>query len=111
MTWSTYHVSKYRGLDFRLSISALLPLLPEQAHSVAIMKHAMQKVKETTSYLRPDPTPVVTVDQLLFAVAKQIQWQWPETFGEDTYIVIIGGLHIEMVAFNTIGNLLKKKVG
>ena len=108
ITWSTYHASKNRGLDFRPSISALLPLLPEQAHSVATMKHAMQKVKETTSYLRPDQTPVVTVDQPLFAVAKQIQWQWPETFGEGKYIVILGGLHIEMAAFKTIGNLLKE---
>ena len=99
---------KNRGLDFRPSISALLLLLPEQAHSVATMKHAMHKVKETTSYLRPDQTPVVTDDQPLFAVAKQIQWQWPETFGEDKYIVILGGLHIEMAAFMTIGNLLKE---
>ena len=44
----------------------------------------------------------------MFAVAKQIQWQWPETLGEDKYIVILGGLHIEMAAFKTIGNLLKE---
>ena len=99
---------KNRGLDFRPCISVLFPLLPEQAHSVATMKHAMQKVKETTSYLRPDQITVVTVDQPLFAVAKQIQWQWPETFGEDKYIVILGGVHIEMAAFKTIGNLLKE---
>ena len=73
ITWSTYHASKIRGLDFRPSISALLPLLPEQGHSVATMKHAMQKVKETTSCLRPDLIPVVTVDQPLFAGAKQIR--------------------------------------
>ena len=58
--------------------------------------------------MRPDQTPVVTLDQPLFAVAKQIQRQWPETFGEDKYIVILGGLHIEMAAFKTIGNLLKE---
>ena len=79
ITWSTYHASKNRGLDFCPSISALLPFLTEQAHSVATMKQAMQKVKETTSYVRPDQVPVLTVDQSLFAMAKQIQWQWPET--------------------------------
>ena len=68
------------------------------------MKHAMQKVKETASYLRPDQITVVTVDQPLFAVAKQIQWQWLETVGEDKYIVILDGLHIVMAAFKTIGN-------
>ena len=99
---------KNRGMDFRPSISALLTLLPEQTHPVATMKHAMPKVKETTSYLRPDQIPVVTVDQPLLAVAKQIQW--PETFGEDKYIVILGDLHIiKMAAFKTIGNLLKER--
>ena len=58
--------------------------------------------------MKPDQVPVVTVDQPLFAVAKPIQWQWPETFGEDKYIVILGGVHIEMAAFKTIGNLLKE---
>ena len=106
--WSTYHASKNRGLDFRPSISALLPLLPEQAHSVATMKHAMQTVKETTPHLRPDQVPVVTVDQPLFAVAKQIQWQWSETFRKNKYIVILAGLHIEMAAFKTIWNSLKE---
>ena len=95
-------------MDFRPSVSALLPLLPEQAHSVATMKHAMQTVKETTSFLRPDQVPVVTVDHPLFAVAKQIQCQWPETFREDKYIVILAGLHIEMAAFKDTGNLLKE---
>ena len=58
--------------------------------------------------MRSDQVTFVTVDQPLFAVAKQIQWQWPETFGEDKYIVISEGLHIEMAAFKTIGNLLKE---
>ena len=39
---------KNRGLDFHPSISALLPLLPVQAHSVATVKHAMQKVKDSS---------------------------------------------------------------
>ena len=108
ITWSTYHASKNRHLNFRPGISALLPLLPEQAHSVATIKHAMLKVKEATLYLNQDQVPVVTVDQPLFAIAKQIQWQWPETFGEDKFIVILGGLHIEMAAFKAIGNLLKE---
>ena len=111
ITWSTYHAFKNWVLDFRPNISALLPLLPEQAHSVATMEHAMQKVKETTSYLRLDQVPVVTVSHPLFAVAKQIEWQWHKPFGEDKFVVILGGLHIiEMAAFKTIGNLLKESM-
>ena len=61
---------KNRGLDFRPSISALLPLLPVEAHSVATLKHVMQKSQRL--FLRSDQVTFVTVDQPLFAVAKQI---------------------------------------
>ena len=107
VTWAIHHAFKRRGLEFRPSISALLPLLPEQAHSIATIKHTMNKIKEATQYLNADQIPVVTADQPLFAIAKQIQWQWPEFYGEDKFIIMFGGLHIEMAAFKTIGGLLK----
>ncbi|KAG7170720.1 hypothetical protein Hamer_G013550 [Homarus americanus] len=31
-------------------------------------------------------------------VAGQIQWNWPENYGEEKFIMILGGLHIEMAA-------------
>ena len=40
----------------------------------------MNKIKEATQYLNADQIPVVTADQPLFAMAKQIQWQWPEFY-------------------------------
>ena len=70
VTWAIQHASKHRGLNFRPSIYALLPFLPEQAHSVATIKHAMNKIKEATHYLNADQIPVVTADQPLFALAK-----------------------------------------
>ena len=45
------------------------------------------------------------MDQPLYAVAKQIQWSWPDTYGEDHFIVMLGGLHVEMAALKTLGNL------
>ena len=35
-------------------------------------------------------------DQPLFALAKLIQWKWPEVYGESMHVVMMGGLHIEM---------------
>ena len=67
----------------------------------------MNKIKEATQYLNADQIPVVTADQPLFAIAKQIQWHWPEFYGEDKFIIMFGGLHIEMAAFKAIGGLLK----
>ena len=58
-------------------------------------------------FLNPGQTPDMAVDQPLIALAKQIQWQWPNTYGEDKFIVMFGGLHIEMAAFRLLGDLLK----
>jgi len=55
-------------------------------------------------------TPVVTLDQLLFAIAKQIQWQWPDRYGEKKVVVMFGGLHIEMTALKAIGKWLEGSV-
>lgn len=33
----------------------------------------------------------------------KIQWQWPETQGEKNFVVVLGGLHIEMTAWRTLG--------
>ena len=66
------------GLAFEASIAALLPLLREQAYSVATVRYVMDKVKETLTYLNPDQIPVITADQPFYSVLKQIQWQRPE---------------------------------
>ena len=36
-----------------------------------------------------------------------IQWYWPEHCGEDKFVIMFGGLHIEMTALASIGKLLK----
>ena len=41
------------------------------------------------------------------AIAKQIQWAWPNDYGEDKFVIMMGGLHIEMAALKTLGDWLK----
>ena len=48
---------------------------------------------------------VVTFDQPVFTLAKQIQCKWPEDYGEDKVVVMFGGFHIEMAALKTFGRL------
>ena len=50
---------------------------------------------ELTQYLNPGQTPVLTADQPLFAIGKEIQWCFPE-LGEEKILMMFGGLHIEM---------------
>ena len=81
ITWSAYHASKRRGHNFQISIASLLPLWRDVAHSVATIKHAMGKIRETTEFLNPGQIPVMAADQPLYALAKQVQWEWPEQYG------------------------------
>jgi len=63
----------------------------------------MDKIRDTVSFLNP----VIAADQPLFALAKQIQWQWPEEYGENKFVIMFGGLHIEMAALRSLGTLLE----
>ena len=46
-------------------------------------------------------------DQTLFALAKRVQWCWPNSVGEDNFVVMFCGLHIKMTLWKTIGELLE----
>lgn len=107
VTWSSYHASQNRHLDFEVSITSLMPLLRDEAHSVATVKHMMAKIKETVDFLNPGQVPVITADQPLYALAKQIQWHWPQFYGEEKFVIIFAGLHIEMAALRSVGTLLR----
>ena len=42
-----------------------------------------------------------------FALAKFVQWKWPNTYGEKKYVVMLGGLHTEMALWNSLGDVLE----
>lgn len=107
LTWSAHHASLKRSPELNVSITSLLPLLRDQAHSVATVKHVMEKVQDIVAYLNPGQVPIITADQPIYALAKQVQWHWPEQYGEDKYLAMFGGLHIEMAALKSIGTLLQ----
>lgn len=63
----------------------------------------MEKVRGTTAYLTPDQVPDNTVDQPIYALAKQVQWQCPEQFRMEKIVTMFGGLYIA----RSLGTLLK----
>jgi hypothetical protein len=34
-------------------------------------------------------------------------WNWPDTYGEDRFGIMLGSLHIEMTLFKTLGGWLE----
>ena len=103
ISWAALHASLRPPPTHQI---ALLPLFLESAHTVAMVRHGMTVVKDVIQHINPGQTPVIAMDQPLFALAKQIQWGMPETHGEDLFVVMFGALHIEMAAFKTLGELL-----
>ncbi|MES9880446.1 MAG: hypothetical protein ABW185_06135, partial [Sedimenticola sp.] len=96
ISWSAYHAHIQQGEIPPAALNALLPLFLDNAHSVAMIKHSMDIVKAAVQHLNPGQVPVLAADQPLYAMAKQIQWTWPHSHGEDSFIIMFGGLHIEM---------------
>ena len=72
-----------------------------------MIKHGMDVQKWVIQYLNPGQIPVTTFDQPLFALAKLVQWKWPESHGEAKHVVMLGGLYTEMALWNTLGDMLE----
>jgi hypothetical protein len=104
LSWAAYHASNQELGNRVITPTALLPIFLESAHTVAMIRHSMDVIKSAVEHLNAGQTPVIAFDQPLYALAKQIQWKWPEKYGEDMLVVMFGGLHIEMAALKTIGD-------
>ena len=85
--------------------SSFFPLFPNDAKSVAMITHAM--IKDGIRYVNPNKTPVIAIDQPLFALSKQIQWTWKSVYGESKFVIMFGGLHLEMGFMKAIGDWLE----
>lgn len=44
------------------------------------------------------------MDQPLFAMAKQMQWNFLDKYGEKQFITMFGGLHVEMAFLKPLGD-------
>ena len=105
VSWAAFRASKTRRPTFRPAIISLLPMFLDNSHSHATIAHSMNVVKAAVKHLNPLQTPVITLDQPLFALAKEIQWKLPE-YSEDKFVLMLGGLHIEMASLKMLGKWL-----
>ena len=106
LSWAAFHASTQPDSVYPIALIALLPLFSEKAATITMIKHGMDILRKITNYLNPGQVPVMAYDQPLFALAKYVQWSWPEFLGEDSFVVMFGGLHIEMALWDTIGDFL-----
>ena len=107
VSWSGYnsHIQDERDIKPR-AIIGICPLFPDKAATASMMKHTMEIAMKGIEFINPGQTPVLGADQPLYAIAKQIQWSFPDAFGEDTFVLMMGGLHIEMALQGAMGKIL-----
>ena len=106
VSWSAFHGQRQVIKSIKPAVCALLPLFRESSNSIAMIKHAMDITKVAVNYINPGQTAVMVADQPLYTLAKIIQWNFPELYGEHQFVVMLGGLHIEMAAFKALGSFV-----
>ena len=60
MSWAAFHASQSANRSLQLGESSLLPLFQEQAHSEAMIRHAIDVVSQAVRFLNPEQVPVLT---------------------------------------------------
>ena len=88
--------------------STLLPLLEESVNSTAMVQHCMNLIKKLTNHLNPGQVTVITADQPVYAIGKQVEWTYPDKFCDVLWM--LGPLHIEMMFMSAIGDWLEGNV-
>jgi len=106
MTFAAYH-SATAAKPATLSCSnTLLPLLPDHIQSPATVRHLMNITSHITNNISKQQAVVIMADQPVYAIAKAVQWRYPDLNGEHKVVMMMGGLHIEMAIQNMIGKWL-----
>ena len=106
LSWAAYHASVQPKMLDLSAIIALLPLFLEKADSPAMVKHGLDLVKKITDFLNPGQIPVLACDCPIFILCKKIQWNFPQTHGEDKFLIMFGGLHVEKALWTALGKIL-----
>ena len=72
----------------------------------------MLLIKRSTEVLNPAQTPVMTCNQPINAIAKQLQWNGLDpAISEGQFFLMLGSLHLEKASLKLIGDILKTLSG
>ena len=87
------------------SISTLLPILEDSINSTAMVRDCIEVVRNTINHLNPGQITVLTAEQPVYAIGKQVQWTYHEDHKDVAWLM--DSLHIEMALMNAIGNWIQ----
>jgi len=55
--WAAYHAQNQETCDITVTPTVLLPLIKESAHTVTMIRHSINVVKNVVEHLNPAPDP------------------------------------------------------
>ena len=55
-----------------------------------MVKHCMKVIRKTIQHINPNQITIITGDQSVYALSQQIQWKYPNQFG-DNFLIMMGG--------------------
>ena len=95
ISFAAFH-SKMASAISSKSLVQLKPLRPDFVNTPATVRHCALAINSITKKLNPGQIPVITADQPVCALGKQIQWKYPEKLGNKIWMM--GPPHVEMLA-------------
>ena len=66
----------------------------------------MTVIQTVVHKVNPRQIPIITADQPVYALLRQIHWKSSNDFGEDAFLIMMGGLYIEIVILHILGLIL-----
>ena len=82
-----------------------MPLITEPVTAPATVHHSANMVKAIIENVNPGQPVVITADQPVYALRKQLQMIFPDEFRE--FVWMLGPLHIEQNFIKAIGDWLE----
>ena len=67
----------------------------------------MMVIAKAIEFLNPGQTPMITFDQPLYAISKQLQWNFTNQCGQERFVIMLGPLHTEMAFLSVLGDLVE----
>ena len=107
ISWAVYHSKKLSDITEYEANSAMLLILRDDSKSQDTIKHVLDILINAINKLNPNQTAIIGLDQPLHGILKKIQWQYPERYGREKLVLMLGNLDIEMVILSCLRDWLE----
>ena len=104
LSFSAYFSNNIELIHMGITRRTLLPLIDAEIATPATIRHCMRIVKGITEKLSAGQSSVITGDQPVYTLGKQMQWMYLSEF--ENVMWMMGPLQIEMAFMAVIGDWL-----